>query len=209
MFNPSSFAIDFETGVMNSIQAVFPNNSVWFCYFHLFQNMKKHVNKANLLNRYNTDPDFAVKCKMIIALAFVNPPDLKDAFHLLCEVFENEDEINPLIEWFEKYYIGAERRRGNRIVQLEPRFPPEMWSVYQRTLDGASRTNNYAEAANRRIQSELGVCHPTLGNFILSLKKVQHGRDQQYMQWVAGLEPPHNAPQGTGQNRRYWEVPNL
>ncbi|KAI1708441.1 hypothetical protein DdX_11824 [Ditylenchus destructor] len=104
---------------------------------------------ANLLNRYNTDPDFAVKCKMIIALAFVNPPDLKDAFHLLCEVFENEDEINPLIEWFEKYYIGAERRRGNRIVQLEPRFPPEMWSVYQRTLDGASRTNNYAEAANR------------------------------------------------------------
>ncbi|KAI1729128.1 hypothetical protein DdX_01348 [Ditylenchus destructor] len=66
---------------------------------------------------------------------------------------------------------GAERRRGNRVVQLDPRFPPEMWSVYQRTLDGASRTNNYAEAANRRIQTELGVCHPTLGNFILSLKK--------------------------------------
>ncbi|KAI1729457.1 hypothetical protein DdX_01698 [Ditylenchus destructor] len=82
--------------------------------------------------------------------------------------------------------FGAERRRGNRIVQLEPRFPPEMWSVYQRTLDGASRTNNYAEAAKRRIQSELGVCHPTLGNFILSLKKVQHGRDQQYMQWISG-----------------------
>ncbi|KAI1722211.1 serine aminopeptidase, s33 domain-containing protein [Ditylenchus destructor] len=82
-----------------------------------------------------------------------------------------------------------EFRRGNRVVQLDPRFPPEMWSVYQRTLDGASRINNYAEAANRRIQTELGVCHPTLGNFILALKKVQHGRDQQYMQWISGRRP--------------------
>ncbi|KAI1709946.1 hypothetical protein DdX_10954 [Ditylenchus destructor] len=39
------------------------------------------------------------------------------------------------------------------------------------------------------IQTELGVCHPTLGNFILSLKKVQHGRDQQYMQWISGRRP--------------------
>ncbi|KAI1698767.1 hypothetical protein DdX_17724 [Ditylenchus destructor] len=68
--------------------------------------------------------------------------------------------------------LGHFLPRGNRIVQLDPRFPPEMWSVYQRTLDGASRTNNYAEAANRRIQSELG-----------------HGRDQQYMQWVSGRQP--------------------
>ncbi|KAI1705326.1 FLYWCH zinc finger domain-containing protein [Ditylenchus destructor] len=40
-----------------------------------------------------------------------------------------------------------------------------------------------------RIQTELGVCHPTVGNFILSLKKVQHGRDQQYMQWISGRRP--------------------
>ncbi|KAI1705766.1 hypothetical protein DdX_13377 [Ditylenchus destructor] len=38
-------------------------------------------------------------------------------------------------------------------------------------------------------ETELGVCHPTLGNFILSLKKVQHGREQQYMQWISGRQP--------------------
>ncbi|KAI1704731.1 hypothetical protein DdX_14089 [Ditylenchus destructor] len=83
------------------------------------------------------------------------------------QLLENEDEINPLIEWFEKYYIGAERRRGNRVVQLDPRFPPEMWSVYQRTLDGASRTNNYAEAANRRIQNVIELLRGIAQNIVI------------------------------------------
>lgn len=65
-----------------------------------------------------------------------------------------------------------------------------MWNLYHRTLNGHDRTNNHAEASNRRLQQELGVTHPTIWKFIDSLRKVQKGRDAYYEQLVAGNPPP-------------------
>ncbi|KAI1714902.1 hypothetical protein DdX_08173 [Ditylenchus destructor] len=56
------------------------------------------------------------------------------------------------------------------------------------------------------IQTELGVCHPTLGNFILSLKKVQHGRDQQYMQWISGRRPKDKRKKYKDADKRILEI---
>ncbi|KAI1707059.1 hypothetical protein DdX_12648 [Ditylenchus destructor] len=54
--------------------------------------------------------------------------------------------------------LGHQLRNGRRPAL----FAYEMWSVYQRTLDGEGRTNNHAEAAHRRLQTELAHDHPTL-----------------------------------------------
>ena len=37
-----------------------------------------------------------------------------------------------------------------------------MWNVHNRVINHLGRTNNYAEAAHRRVQLELKTDHPTI-----------------------------------------------
>ena len=69
-------------------------------------------------------------------------------------------------------------------------FPPHICSVYERTLNGEDRTNNYVEAAHRRLQAEFGMDHPNIWKFIDGIRAVQKGRDLVYEQFVRGDEPP-------------------
>lgn len=69
-------------------------------------------------------------------------------------------------------------------------FPVHLWSCYQRTLDGEDRTNNYAEASHRRLQTYLDVKHPSIGRFIDTLKKIQKLYDHSYEKCIAGHAAP-------------------
>ncbi|KAI1704798.1 hypothetical protein DdX_14018 [Ditylenchus destructor] len=75
-----------------------------------------------------------------------------------------------------------------KFAEIQPRFPHQLWSVHQRTIEGKHRTNNYAEAGNRRIQSEMGMETPTMGYFIDRLKLIQRGRDQAHVRWLQGYQ---------------------
>lgn len=58
--------------------------------------------------------------------------------------------------------------------------------MYDRVLNQQDRANNYAEAAHRRLQWELGVDHPSIWHFIRELRNVQKGRDLLYEQYASG-----------------------
>ena len=58
-----------------------------------------------------------------------------------------------LAEWFEDNYLGRLTKRGT--TRRRPLFPPAIWNLYLRTLNGENRTNHYAEATNRKLQVEL------------------------------------------------------
>ena len=99
---------------------------------------------------------------------------------------ELPEEILLLLDWFEENYIGRVHRNRRR----NARFPPNLWNVHERVLNKNDRTNNYAEAANRRLNVQMGVTYPTLWAFISCLRKIQSGRYTFYCQLKAGKSPP-------------------
>lgn len=113
-------------------------------------------------------------------------PNLDEAIDVLAEYLPND--ILPLLNYFEENYVGRLNRRGT--ARRSPMFPPDVWNVYERTLSAEDRTNNYVEAAHRRLQTELGVDHPSIWKFIDGLRKIQKSRDVYMEQLIAGQLPP-------------------
>src|SRR5277367_850015 len=81
--SPNSISCDFELPAFRAMQDSFPGAEIFGCFFHLCQNVKKHVGELHLNKRYNNEVDFALKAKMITALAFVPINDLDVAFDRL------------------------------------------------------------------------------------------------------------------------------
>lgn len=156
------------------------------CFFHLVKNFKKHLAELNLLGRYQNEPEFANMAKMITSLAFVPIENLDEALESLTE--ELQPELLPMLDWFEDFYVGRPNRRGGG--RRPPMFPPTLWSVYERVTKDIHRTNNFAEASHRRLQTELSMDHPTIWSFIDVLKKVQVSRDMYLEHLIAGHAPP-------------------
>ena len=66
-------------------------------------------------------------------------------------------------------------------------FPVDMWTVYQRTLNGDSRTNNHIEAFHKVVQAQFSGKHPQLLTFIDGIRRAQNNKDAQLERFVAGI----------------------
>ena len=116
---------------------------------------------------------------------------------MMCDSFD--DELQDILDWFEENYLGSVARTGRA---RDPLFPPEMWNVYQRTLLGQHRTNNYAEAANRMLQHTLDADHPSIWAFIDGIKRLQRQLDAEYEMMVRGNEAPQKRRKYRDADRR-------
>ena len=85
--HPTSFLVDFEMSAINTIRMVFDYDDlpVSGCFFHLNENVRKHMQQIGLQRRYQNDPEFALLLRHIPALAFVPIQHLIEAFETLEE----------------------------------------------------------------------------------------------------------------------------
>ncbi|KFD65998.1 hypothetical protein M514_03176 [Trichuris suis] len=184
-FDPETITLDFEEAAMNAVRATFPAVQVYGCFFHFVRSVKRQIAQQGLLSTYNANADFSVAARMIASLAFVPTEHLEEGVKELSRVLPRE--LIPVLAWFESTYIGPPNSFGSRGV---PMFPPNVWSVYQRTLMGRDRTNNFVEVIHRRVGHFFGSGRPTIWRFIDGIRKMQVGTDLEYERYVAGEQPP-------------------
>ena len=172
---PTDILFDFERAAMNSAATAFPGVRVLGCFFHLSQNVWTKVQRNGLAPLYENDDDFALYMRMISALAFVDPPDVPQAFYDLEAEIRNDygqhNGIDAVLDYFEDTYIGRQRRGRPR---ARPRFPIELWNMFDRTREELPRTNNHVEGWHRRFSGNCDGSHPTLWKLLRSFQREEN-----------------------------------
>lgn len=92
--------------------------------------------------------------------------------------------------------LGTLRKSGKPPCLLIASSVTLFRSVYQRTLDGDPRTNNYVEASHKRVHSFFAIDHPSVARLIEGLKNLQLVRDTELEAFIAGQS---QAPRKTRQ----------
>lgn len=188
---PRRISVDFEQAAVRAATNVFPDASVEGCFFHLSQSIWRKLQSIGLRGAYINDDTCRLYCKLLSALAFLPPAEIPAAFEALDDQRDElaiDESVAELYIYFEDTYIGRPQRGGRG--RRRPLFPPEMWSVRQRTEDGIPRTNNKLEGWHRALQTMFDCAHPTIYRFLSGLLKEEVVQRANLQQFLAGDEQP-------------------
>lgn len=107
---------DFERAALNAFKDTFPSASNRGCFFHFSQCIWRKIQEnPEIRMKYENlqDPDFSLHVRELAALAFVPVSDVISSFEMLLDsdfYRENEEILQPLIDYFEDTWIGRPTR---------------------------------------------------------------------------------------------------
>ena len=118
--SPDNILVDFETAPINAFGQVFDGSIIKGCLFHQGQSLNRKVAEIGLKKDYETNMDFNMLVKSLLALSFVPEADVLIRFQELVEKFEalvtdypELERVNELCSYVEINYIrGIERPQG-------------------------------------------------------------------------------------------------
>ena len=143
---------DFVLAILNACSDTFGEGVVHnCCFFHLRQNIYRHVQSEGLQRAYNAEDD-AVRSQINIlaTLAFVPVADVLATFGTYKR--QKPAQIEPVVKYFDETYVSDKRAEGRRQA-VSLRYAIPIWNQYQATLDGEARTNNVSEGWHIRFKA--------------------------------------------------------
>ena len=175
-------------------------------------NLWKRIQRSGLQQRYIDDAKFTNTLRMIAALAFVPPDEVKAYFEQYCDYARNfhNNDCDPIIDYFEDTYIGRFRRNAPRRAPL---FAQALWNMFHRTFNETARTNNSIEGWHRSFQDTVGASHPSFWKFMEKLIQKQCLHRVNLLQVLGGHAAPPVRRQYFDANQRLIRIldnfPNL
>ena len=103
---PLGIFVDFEIALFKEAQLAFHCSEVLGCLFHFSKNIKKKTNSLSTASAlYQSNPEFALSCRMVMAIALVPLQYLEEAVGALKSMIP-ADALG-LLEWLEDNYMGT------------------------------------------------------------------------------------------------------
>lgn len=195
LLQPTTIIFDFEKGAMNAAIAAFPQINVKGCLFHFTQAIWRHIVSSGLKGAYNDPDDSTIRddARMLMSIPFIPLVDVIDIFVLLKD--EIDDRLYDIWTYMDRTYVrGTPARQGRqgRVVgrgrrpPAPPRFPPEIWNVYDSVINGVQRTTNVVEGWHSKFQRLIVTHHSAIWRFLETIKKEQNNNAQLITQLRGG-----------------------
>lgn len=111
---------------------------------------------------------------MLLGMPFV---PLQDLFEVFLKVGrEINPDVLPVWEMMDKTYVQGRQAFGRRSA-LPPRFPSQLWCVYEAVQNRNHRTNNYVESFHNKFNLMVRTHHGSIWKVLEYFQKDQ--RDNQ------------------------------
>jgi len=164
---PEVFMMDFELANMNAARISFVSASIKGCLFHFTQSLYRYLISLGLKQEYEIlESPIRKQAIALFALPFIPLEEIVEVFENITEGMD--PRLDALISYIDSTYVQGPLRRRRRVP---PRFPPQVWNVYDLVLNGDERTNNAVEGWHNHLQKMMVVHHGSLWRFLDILKK--------------------------------------
>ncbi|CAM4942461.1 unnamed protein product [Rotaria socialis] len=148
---PLSIICDFEQSFMNAVTNELPQTIVTGCWFHFWQSCYRNIQKLGMMNLYEDDVESRELLRGFMGLALLPIDRIYEGYEILKQrvtTSSQAKQLNAFVSYFQHEWMHV--------------FKPSTWSVKKTTW----RTNNPAEAQNKRILTRVVQPHPHLWRFI-------------------------------------------